>query len=149
MINTARSSRLEQHTWGAYLQHSMSTPPTLLNLPIDIHLMILDRLSLCEYVSLALAAYHDLHLRHANLFPAMARNRLRMIRTMPSSDPLTRMPNEMIENIARYMDRSTLMGWVFAHYQTLATSNPPLVPRLTRENMQQLYLSWLKLDGGT
>lgn len=145
MNSTARSSLLEQHTWGAYLQFEiMSAPLTLLGLPLDLQFMLLDRLPLCDYVSLALAGYYELHRRHANLFPVITRSLLHSIRTIPTSDPLTALPNEMIENIAKYLDKRTLMSWVFAHYQTLATSNPPLVPTLTRENMSQLYLSWVK-----
>lgn len=145
MISTARSSLSEQHAWGAYLQFEiMSVPPTLLGLPLDIQFMLLDRLPLYDYVSLALAGYYELHRRHANLFPAITRSLLRSIRTLPTADPLTALPNEMIENVAKYLDKRTLMSWVFAHYQTLATSNPPLVPTLTSENISQVYLSWVK-----
>jgi hypothetical protein len=109
----------------------------------------MDNLALTDYVNFALAAYVNLRLAYPEYFPAMTRARLRRIRSGPPTglDPLQTLPNEMILNIARFIDRRYWMKWIFAHYHTLANSNPPLVPSLTRTSMEQLYMAWFRLDG--
>jgi hypothetical protein len=127
----------------------MTARSTILALPLDLQIIILDRLPVSDYVAFALAGYHDLQYRHADRFPQITRLRLRMIKSIPppANDPLRNLPNEMIEHIARYVDRKTLMSWVFAHYPTLAMRQ--LVPALTDESMGQLYLAWLRLGQGS
>jgi hypothetical protein len=119
-------------------------------LPHELQLAVIENLPLNEYVNFALAAYMNLRMVYPDYFPAVTRSRLRQIRTGPAPgrvDPLQALPNEMILNIARYIDRRYLLGWVFAHYHTLANSNPPLVPPLTSVNMEQLFAVWIRLDG--
>jgi hypothetical protein len=134
--------------WSVFLERSMAAPLTILGLPLDLQLLILDCLTWGDYVAFALAGYHDLQYRHADRFPHVTRLRLRLIRTMPiaGTDPLMQLPNEMIENIAKYISRRTLMNWVFAHYPTLTARQ--LVPALTAQNMSQLHLAWLRLGQG-
>jgi hypothetical protein len=125
----------------------MATQPPIIALPLDIQMMILDRLSWTDYVAFALAAYHDLRYRHADRFPPMTQVGLRMIRltTVWTNDPLHSLPNEMIEYIARFVDRKTLMSWVFAHYALL--SSRQLVPALSVENnCSQLFMAWMRLN---
>ena len=125
----------------------MATQASILALPLDLQLMILDRLSFRDYVAFALAGYHNLQFRHADRFPRMSQRRLRMIRSRPTftTDPLMSLPNEMIEHIACYVDRRTLMSWALAHYATLLHHD--LVPALTMENAGQLYLAWFRQSG--
>jgi hypothetical protein len=148
MLNTAHSSRFEQHKWDCFLQRSMASQPTILALPLDLQLLILDRLPWSDYVAFALAGYHDLQFRHADRFPQITALRMRLIKSMPvpGDDPLGHLPNEMIEHIVKYVDRKTLMSWAFAHYPTLAVRQ--LVPALTAETTGQLYLSWLRFSSG-
>lgn len=136
-----------KYTWRASVAIEMATQSAILALPLDLQMMILDRLSWSDYVAFALAGYHDLQYRHADRFPQMTQQRLRMIRATPTftTDPLMLLPNEMIEYIACYVDRRTLMSWVLAHYPTLSLRQ--LVPALTTENIGQLYLAWLRLTG--
>jgi hypothetical protein len=121
----------------------MAAQPPIMALPLDLQMMILDRLSWSDYVAFAFAGYHNLQYRHADRFPQMTRLRLRMIRTSNyTNDPLTLLPNEMIENIACFVDKRTLMSWALAHYPTLCCRR--LVPALTVENCSQLFLAWLR-----
>lgn len=122
----------------------MAMHSAILALPLDLQMMILDRLPWVDYVAFALAGYRELQYRHADRFPSITQQRLRMIRTTSrfTTDPLMSLPNEMIAHIACYVDRKTLMSWVLAHYPTL--SSRQLVPAPTEESTGQLYLSWLR-----
>lgn len=123
---------------------------TFWRLPRELQLAVLEQLSFRDYVTFALSAYYNLRYSFPAYFPPLTRSRLRWMRARPptGADPLQDLPNEMIINIARYVEPRGLLRWVIAHYYTLARSNPPLVPPLDAENMQQLYSTWLRLDNG-
>lgn len=126
-------------------QGTVASQATILTLPLDLQMLIMDHLTWIEYVAFALAGYCNLQYRHADRFPAMNQHRLRMIHEVPSNittDPLAGLPTEMIALIACRVDRRTLMSWVFAHYPTLVSRG--LVPRLTLANAGQLHLAWLR-----
>jgi hypothetical protein len=156
MSHTARSSLLEQHLWRSYLlppsriTTAMSTSRFFL-LPRELQLAILDNLSPWDYVTFALASYSRLRIIYPDYFPRVTRARLRMMRTRPSPgtrDLLRSLPNEMIDNIARHIRQPDLLRWVFAHYYSLAHSNPPLVRPVDLTNARELYRAWLDEDGG-
>ena len=116
-----------------------------MSLPLDLQMMLLDNLTWQDYVAFALAGYSDLQLRHADRFPRITRYMLAVLRSTSAAnmnDPLSTLPNEMIEHIARYIDRRALMNWVFAHYPTLSARR--LVPPMTWRNVTQIYLAWLR-----
>lgn len=114
---------------------------TVMALPLDLQLLIWDHLTWIDYVAFALAGYHGLRYRHADRFPSICRIRIKMINSDAQSecDPLNRLPNELIEHIATFVDRKTLMSWVFAHYPVLELRQ--LVPALTAETLGQLCLT--------
>lgn len=159
MPSTARSFLLEQHTWRAYLQPripilaAMNTS-SLFRLPRELQLEILENMAPWEYVTFSLASYAQLRWTFPNFFPRVTRARLRTMRSGPSpghQDPLQGLPNEMIDNIARHISQHDLLRWIFAHYYTLANSNPPLVPPLDRTNapgLAGLFRAWLDEGGG-
>ena len=122
----------------------MASQSDIMALPLDVQMLILDCLPWGDYVAFALAGYRDLQYRHGDRFPAMTLKRLRRMRTSPifTTDPLVSLPNELIVHIAEYVDRRTLMSWILAHYPTL--SQRQLVPALTRANIGQIYLAWLR-----
>jgi hypothetical protein len=138
-------------TTPSSFQHhiTMSRPsPNFWLLPRELQLHILESLPFSDYVNFALAAYFQLRIAFPDYFPAVIPSRLQRMRRAPpsGSDPLQALPNEMIINIARYIDRRYMLRWVFAHYHTLSNSNPPLVPQLDAQSTMQMILSWLRLD---
>jgi len=120
-------------------------------LPRELQLAILDYLPTWDYVVFSLVSYSLLRPIYPDYFPAVTRSRLRMMRTGPAAgtrDLLGVLPNEMVINIARNLDNRHLMRWVFAHYHTFASTNPPLVPPLDLVNSVQLYKAWIDEGGG-
>ena len=123
-------------------------------LPRELQIEILENMTPWDYVTFSLASYAQLRWTYPDYFPAVTSARLRNMRNGPSPghrDPLQGLPNEMIDNIARHISQRDLLRWVFAHYYTLANSNPPLVPPLDQLNaagLAGLFRAWLDEGGG-
>lgn len=110
---------------------------SIYRLPLDIVLMITDRLDPEEFISLAFANYPLV--RHYGLVPAMsARNLAQLIdrSSLRSIFRLLPLPTELLLQTMRKLHPIDLMRFVMANYGDLVRRG--LAPQLTPETIQAL-----------
>lgn len=106
-------------------------------LPLDLILMITDRLTPEDFIHLAFANYPLL--RHYGLVPAMSRIRIAQLvnqSQLPSMFRLLPMPTELLLHTMRMLSPIDLMRFVLANYDDLVAQG--IAPALTRETIQAL-----------
>ena len=109
----------------------------IFRLPLDLILMITDRLAPEDFINLAFANYPLV--RHYGLVPAMSLVRVAQLinrSTLPSMFRLVPLPTELLLQVIRRLSPLDLMRFVMANYGDLVGRG--LAPSLTDETIRAL-----------